>query len=142
MLGHQVPFVNDEDTGLVVLFDVADELSVDFRNPLPRVKKHQRHIGVSNTPLRAMGSIKVDVGSNAFASSQTGCVDGDHRFAVHGETNVDAVTGCPSDFAHDHTIRFGDRVDKRALADVTPSDDSELHFRFFQWTLVQFSLAG
>ena len=104
MFCHQVPFVDDENTGLVVLLDVTDQLPIDFADSLTAIKHHQNHIGVADRAVSPMRSIKVDVGTNTLATSQSRRVDRDHRFAIKIKPNVDTVSRRSGDFADDHPL--------------------------------------
>ena len=130
VFGHLVPLVDHEHAGFVVLFDVVAQFAIDFTDSLRTIEHHQHHIGMSNRSMGAMRSVEVDV-SPALAAANAGRVDGDHRLAVHLKSNVNTVASRAGDFTYDHSVGFRERVDERALANVTASDDDKLHLRIF-----------
>ena len=77
MFGHQIPFVDDENAGFVMLFDVTTKLPVDLADTATGVEKHQHHIGIPNGSLSAMSAVKLNVGTHTFVPTQTRRVDGD-----------------------------------------------------------------
>ncbi len=128
-LGHRVPFIHDQDAWLVILADIIAKLLVDLANPLGRVQKQEHHVRPANTPLGAVRSIKVDRGPSAFRSANARRINRHKRFAVELKPHVDTVACRAGDFAHDHSLRLGQRIHKRAFPYVATTHDRHLHFR-------------
>ncbi len=111
-----IPLVDDKNAGLVLVGNIVSELLVDFAESFGTVKEEKGHVGAANAALCSMKSIPIDVGANRFVTTKARRVDGNEALPVQFEMDVDAVARCSRNFADDHSLGFGKRVDERTLA--------------------------
>ena len=94
-----------------------------------RVEEVQHDVGPANRALGPRQAVKLDVVLDFALVANPGGVDGDERFAVALEANVDAVARRAGHFADNGTGFLGQAVDEGALAGIAPPDDRDFEVR-------------
>ena len=127
-----VPFVHNEDTRLELVGDVVSKLLVYFAHLLFAIEEQQNNIRATDATLCSVNPVPIDVCLDAFIASQTWRIDGHKFMPIEFKLHVDAIAGRSGNFADDHSLCLGERIDKRALAYIATTDDSHLHHGRFQ----------
>ena len=133
LAGQQVPFVNNENTRFVLVRDVVSELLIHLAHLLLGIEKHQHDICAPNATLCPVHSVPIDVRLDAFVSSQARCVHRHEFMTVQVEHHIDAISRRARHLTDNHTFGLNQRIHKRALADVSFSDDRQFHHRRFDF---------
>ena len=97
---------------------------------------------MSDTALGPMGSVPIDVRSDAFIFPQSGRVDGHKRFIIHLKTHIDTIASCPRHLRNDHPIALGQSVDERAFANIASSHNRNFHLRFRKFIALRYHLGN
>ena len=102
--GEQIPFINHEQTGLVILHHITHQLLVDFAYRLHRIKKHQHNICAAYTSLSPMQSVKFEIRPLTLPLPQARCVDCDDTLTVKFKHHIDTVTSGTWHLANNHSL--------------------------------------
>ena len=132
-----VPFIHYEDTRFKLVVDVVRKLLIDLAHRFGAIEKQQHNIGSSHASLRAVQTVPIDVRPNTLVTAKTRRVDRHEFVAVELEHHVDAIARRSGDLTDYTSILFHKRIHESAFADVTSSNNRNLHRRRFNLTRVR-----
>ena len=126
-----IPLVHDKNARLELVSDVVRQLLVHLAHGFFAIEEKQNHIRATNAALGSVSSVPIDIGPDTFRSTQTGCIDRHELVPIELEHHIDAIARGTGYFAYDHSLGASQGIHESALADVSTTDDGNLHRGWF-----------
>mmetsp|Transcript_54303 Transcript_54303/g.140222 ORF Transcript_54303/g.140222 Transcript_54303/m.140222 type:complete len:468 (+) Transcript_54303:322-1725(+) len=123
LVGHEVPFIDEDDARPAGLCDEACEAALLFRDALGSVDDKEADVGAPPRLERAPHHQLLHALIDARCAPHARSVDEDELSAMVEDVLVDGIAGGARLIAHDSALGAGEPVEQGGLAHVRPAKD-------------------